>query len=45
MKLRTCVLPSGNFIYGIHKPRFYADNFRENDFIEPLGQFSDGRLN
>jgi hypothetical protein len=44
MKLRTCVLPSGNFIYGIHKPRFYADNFRENDFIEPLGQFSDGRL-
>ena len=44
MKLRTCVLPSGNFIYGIHKPRFYADNFRENDFIESLGQFSDGRL-
>ncbi len=45
MKLRTCVLPSGHFIYGIHKPCFYADNFRENDFIEPLGQFSDCRLN
>ena len=45
MKLRTCVLPSGQFIYGIHKPRFNVDNFRENDFIEPLGQFSDGRLN
>jgi hypothetical protein len=44
MKLRTCVLPSGHFIYGIHKPRFYAENFRENDYIEPLGQFSDGQL-
>jgi hypothetical protein len=45
MKLKTCVLPSGQFIYGIHKPRFNVDNFRENDFIEPLGQFSDGQLN
>jgi galactose-1-phosphate uridylyltransferase len=44
MKLRTCVSPSGHFIYGIHKPAFYADNFRENDFIEALGQFSNGRL-
>lgn len=44
MELRTCVLPSGHFIYGIHKPTFSTDNFRENDFIEPLGRFSDGRL-
>jgi hypothetical protein len=44
MKLRTCVLSSGRFTYGIHKPRFYVDNFRENDFIESLGQFSDGQL-
>jgi hypothetical protein len=44
MKLRTCVLPSGHFTYGIHRPRFYVDNFRENDFIEPLGRFSDGQL-
>jgi hypothetical protein len=45
MKIKTCVLPSGQFIYGIHTPRFKVDNFRENDFMEPLGQFSDGQLN
>jgi hypothetical protein len=44
MSLRTCVLSSGRFIYGIHKPRFYVDNFRENDFIESLGQFPNGQL-
>ncbi len=45
MKVRTCVLPSGHFIYGVHKPNFDVDNFRENDFIEYLGRFKDGRLN
>ena len=44
MKLRTCVQPSGHFRYGIHKPRFSTDNFRENDFIGPLGRFEDGQL-
>ncbi len=45
MALRTCVSTSGHFIFGIHKPQFCTDNFRENDFIEPLGQFSDGQTN
>lgn len=44
MRLRTCVLPSGHFIYGVHKPSFDVDNFREDDFIDFLGRFTDGRL-
>jgi len=36
----TCVAPSGEFIYGIHKPRFKATNLRENDFIVDLGRTS-----
>ncbi len=42
MTIRSCVSPSGHFIYGIHKPHFKADNFRQNDFIEPLGRLADG---
>ncbi|MFO8084094.1 MAG: hypothetical protein R6U27_07235 [Desulfobacterales bacterium] len=44
MTIRTCVLPSGRFIYGVHKPCFKVDNFRENDFLEPLGCFIEGAL-
>ena len=36
--LRTCVAPSGEFVYGIHKPRFTAFNLRETDAIVSLGQ-------
>jgi hypothetical protein len=36
----TCVAPSGEFIYGIHKPRFKAANLRENDYIVDLGRTS-----
>jgi len=43
MDLRTCVAPSGKFVYGIHKPRYRVANLREMDILEPLGQFSDGR--
>lgn len=42
MKPRTCVTPSGRFIYGIHKPSFTADNFRENNFPAVLGTLPDG---
>ena len=42
MKTRTCVSPEGRFVYGVHKPSFSADNFRESDSIGPLGRFSDG---
>lgn len=37
----TCVESSGEFIYGIHKPRFTASNLRENDYIVTLGHSSD----
>ncbi|MCD6585748.1 MAG: hypothetical protein J7K96_08315, partial [Desulfobacteraceae bacterium] len=41
MPLRTCVSPSGKFIYGIHKPGFHVVNMRENDYITRLGFFAD----
>ena len=37
---RTCVASSGEFIYGIHKPRFTASNLRENDYVVTLGHSS-----
>jgi hypothetical protein len=36
----TCVAPSGEFVYGIHKPSFSAINLRENDFVVNLGRTS-----
>jgi hypothetical protein len=44
MKLRTCVSPSGKFIYGVHQPRYRVKNFREADAITALGTFEDGSL-
>ena len=44
MNLRTCVAPSGQFLYGVHKPGFRVENLREKDYIFSLGAFSDGRL-
>ncbi len=44
MKTRTCVSPEGRFVYGVHKPCFSADNFRESDFIGALGRFTDGQV-
>jgi hypothetical protein len=38
----TCVAPSGEFVYGIHKPRFKAKNLRENDYIVDIGRTSNG---
>jgi hypothetical protein len=37
----TCVAPSGEFIYGIHKPRFTALNLRGTDDITILGHGPD----
>ena len=42
MTLRSCVHPSGQFVYGVHAPSYRVANLRENDFVEPLGAFSDG---
>ena len=44
MKLRTCVAPSGKFIYGVHQPHYRVKNFRETDAIAVLGTFDDGSL-
>ncbi len=41
MKLRTCVAPTGNFVYGAHRPRFRVKNLRENNFIVDLGRYLD----
>jgi hypothetical protein len=43
-KLRTCVSPSGQFIYGVHRPCFRAENLRENDYLSALGHFRDGQI-
>lgn len=37
MNLKTCVHPSGNFIYGIHKPNFDVRNLREDNSVNTLG--------
>lgn len=42
MNLKTCVAPSGQFIYGLHQPSFTAANMRENNYVGPLGRLADG---
>lgn len=41
---RSCVGDDGRFIVGIHRPRFYVHNLRENDFIQPLGKLENDEL-
>ncbi len=41
MKVKSCVAPTGDFVYGIHKPSFKVKNLRENDHISNLGEFKD----
>ncbi len=43
MSFRTCVAPSGQFVYGVHKPHFRVVNLRRSDHIGLLGQFREGR--
>ena len=43
MKLRTCVAPTGRFVYGIHKPGFGVANLRQADPVCQLGRTADGR--
>jgi hypothetical protein len=42
MNLRTCVSPEGRFVYGVHRPRFFVDNFRESADLADLGSLPDG---
>ncbi|MFH1148724.1 MAG: hypothetical protein V1736_13620 [Pseudomonadota bacterium] len=37
----TCVSPSGQFTYGIHKPSYTAINLRQNDYLFELGKDPD----
>jgi len=37
----TCVAPTGEFVYGIHKPKYTAPNLRQNDYIVTLGHGPD----
>ncbi|TSA06204.1 MAG: hypothetical protein D4R73_11675 [Deltaproteobacteria bacterium] len=39
--LQTCVAPTGEFVYGIHKPKYTASNLRQNDYILTLGHGPD----
>ncbi len=41
--LRTCVRADGTFHTGVHTPSFFVDNFREHDYIGPLGTTLSGR--
>lgn len=41
MTVRSCVHPSGQFVYGVHAPSYQVANLRENDWVEPLGAFPD----
>ena len=42
MTIRTCVTPEKQFMYGIHKPAYIADNLRKNTAINSLGHFKTG---
>ncbi len=44
MNLRTCVAPPGHFVWGIHRPHFRSENFREHESIYNLGIFKDGSI-
>jgi hypothetical protein len=42
MTLRTCVAPSGEFVFGIHAPSYTVENLRESARICELGTLADG---
>jgi len=42
--MNTCVSPEGRFVFGLHRPSFYADNLRCRADIRPIGCFTDGSV-
>lgn len=42
MKLRSCVRPDGQFVFGIHKPEYTVENRRIKKNIQNLGHFDSG---
>ena len=43
MMIRSCVAPTGTFVYGIHKPAFQVANHRRFDPSCVLGYAEDGQ--
>ena len=43
MMPRTCVAPSGRFVYGVHKPSYSVSNLRQDDTIQVFGTDLHGR--
>ncbi|MDY6951079.1 MAG: hypothetical protein SWE60_06185 [Thermodesulfobacteriota bacterium] len=39
----TCVTPSGEFVYGVHKSQFIACNLRKTDAVVALGRTREGK--
>lgn len=44
MKLRTCIRPNKQFIYGIHKPSYHVHNLRNKKEIKELGRYGSGEI-
>ncbi|MDH5298255.1 MAG: hypothetical protein OEV91_04480 [Desulfobulbaceae bacterium] len=42
MPPRTCVDPSGRFVYGLHQPAYAVTNLREQDSLLELGKLENG---
>ncbi|VEN73077.1 conserved hypothetical protein [Candidatus Desulfarcum epimagneticum] len=40
--IKSCVHPSGTFTWGVHRPRFRAQNMRVSDDIPGIGRLGDG---
>ncbi len=40
-KIRTCVTPKQQFLYGIHRPSYTVSNIRDNKKVEHLGTSAD----
>lgn len=43
MRIRSCVTPQKQFIYGIHKPNYSVQNLRSTARIENLGHLQNGK--
>jgi len=42
MKVRTCIRPDGQFVFGIHKPAYRVENRRSKSVVQDLGHFTNG---
>lgn len=42
MNVKSCVAPSGQFFFGVHKPKYSVRNTRDKDYFDSLGELADG---